>query len=68
MQGMKCRRDFACYKSGFTGVCEVKETVKDKVFECCDAMSDRCGYSVPFGTSIYCTCPLRIYAARHLGC
>jgi len=67
MKGMKCQEDFACYKAGFKNICQVKETVEGKVFECCDTRAERCGYSVPFGDNMYCTCPLRTYVMAHLG-
>ena len=64
---MECPKDFACYRSDFEKVCNVKEVGPDNLV-CLGSAADRvCGFTTPFEYDYLCGCPLRIYVGRILG-
>ena len=67
---LKCPKDFACYKQGFEGICQVKDVGLDSIVACVETTQIGCGNSCPFhityGHSHYCKCPLRVYIAKRL--
>lgn len=64
--GMKCPRDFKCYKSGFKDLGKAKDIGVEGYVECLEDNSAACVFSVPFGHTFLCKCPLRIYIAKEL--
>ena len=66
MQRMECPKDFECYRSGFENICKVKTVVPGKLIECLDESRKGCVFGLSFGSSIFCQCPLRNYAAKNL--
>jgi hypothetical protein len=66
MQQMEFPKDFTCYKSGFQNNCKVKTIVPGKLIECLDEGGRTCVYGLPYGSAIFCQCPLRNYAAENL--
>ena len=66
--GMKCSKDFECYKSGFTKLCQAVDYVeRDLRIECLEEKPQECEFSVVFEQGYYCQYPLRVYAAKKLG-
>jgi len=63
---IECPRDFECYKSGFEYLSEIKDIGLNSFLECVDKKANGCVFSVSFGESIFCRCPLRLYIAKEL--
>ena len=61
----KCPIDFQCYKSGFKDLCGTLMVHDGSLVECMDKKGNKCSYSFPFGSGFLCTCPLRLYIAKH---
>jgi hypothetical protein len=66
IHGMKCPKDFECYNSRFESLCKAKDTDLESYIECLDEEAYKCEFSLTFGSSYLCRCPLRIYIAREL--
>ena len=63
---MKCSKDFRCYQSGLEVLCKAKDIGLDTYLECMEASPQMCLFSVAFGYSHLCQCPLRVYIAKKL--
>ena len=63
---IKCPKDFMCYKSGLTELCKAKDIGLGTYLECLDNDAQKCIFSLPWGDSYLCKCPLRIYLAKEL--
>ena len=64
----ECPSDFKCYKSGFEDMCGAllgPMLDSEQSVVCKDENTKTCRYSVPFGSTNICTCPLRRYVASH---
>ena len=61
----KCPYDFKCYKSGFEEICGKLLISDGSLVECVDEAAKKCHYCFEFGSGFLCTCPLRLYIARH---
>jgi len=66
MAGMQCPKGFECYKSGFEKISKVEDKGLLGYVECLENRGTRCKFKVPYGDSIYCKCPLRVYVAKEL--
>jgi hypothetical protein len=66
--GIECPKDFACCQSGFEEMCKVKDIGLEDYFECSEEVTKLplCTFSLSYGYSYLCRCPLRIYLARNL--
>jgi len=64
--GMKCPRDFKCYKSGFENLCKAKDIGIESFLKCLEENPQECKFSLSFGYSYLCQCPLRIYIVKKL--
>ncbi len=64
--GIKCDKDFECYKSNFTHVGKAKDIGLDSFVECQTEKPEDCKYALSFGYSYLCQCPLRVYASKVL--
>ena len=64
--GMKCPKDFRCYQSGLEVLCKAKDIGLDTYLQCMEVYPKRCSFSVAFGYSHLCECPLRAYIAKKL--
>jgi hypothetical protein len=62
----KCPKDFECYKSGFKNLCKAKDIGLEKYLECLKKDPGDCVFSLSFGYSYLCKCPLRVYIAKNL--
>ncbi len=63
----KCPKDFECYKSGFENLCKAKDIGLRGFVECLEKNPRACKFSLSFGYSYFCQCPLRIYIVKELG-
>jgi hypothetical protein len=63
---MECPKDFLCYKSGLENLCKAKDIGVESLLECLEKEPQDCNFSISFGYSYFCQCPLRIYLAKKL--
>jgi len=66
MRGMKCSKDFECYKLGFTNLGRIRDIGMETFVECLAENGQACEFSFPFGDRRFCKCRLRIYLAKKL--
>jgi hypothetical protein len=64
--GMKCPKDFKCYKSGFETLCKSKDIGLKVYLVCLEEEPGDCKFSISFGRGYYCKCPLRGYISKEL--
>ncbi|MHC4571148.1 MAG: hypothetical protein ACYS0C_03595 [Planctomycetota bacterium] len=68
---MECEKHFECYKSGFVELCKARLVVDKKLpggcgVECVKPKQKHCKFRTSFGSKVFCSCPLRVYAAKNL--
>ncbi len=63
---MKCPKDFVCCESGFENLCKAHNRGVTGYLDCLEEKATGCGFSVSFGHSRLCTCPLRVYLGKKL--
>lgn len=63
MSEVQCPKNFACYRSGFTDVGEIKGIGTAGFLKCLEPNSQDCQFSLSFTTPCSCLCPVRIYIA-----
>ena len=63
---LNCPKNFKCAKHGFKHLCKGKDAGLDNFLECLDEDASNCAFSVSYGKSCYCKCPLRVYPAKEL--
>ncbi len=66
MSKMKCPKDFACYKFDFKNFSKTKDVPMESFVECSSKDAWQCEYSLLFGSSYLCKCPLRVYVLKKL--
>jgi hypothetical protein len=66
IDGIRCPKDFACYKMGFENLCKAKDFGLSDFLECLEKDPEGCKFSVPYGSWYLCQCPLRVYIAKKL--
>jgi len=68
----ECDKDLKCIKKGSSSLCRAKDSGIENYVECnrqlCEEMPEVCKFSVPFGYSHFCKCPLRVYLRKKLKC
>jgi hypothetical protein len=64
--GLRCPKDFRCYRSGFENLCKAKDFGNRYLLECLEETPEQCKFSVVAGGSCFCHCPLRVYIAKKL--
>jgi len=63
---MDCPKHFKCYTSGLKILCKAKDIGLESHLDCLEERPLECPFSVSFGGSYYCSCPLRVYIAKKL--
>ena len=63
---LKCPKGFTCYTSGFNILCKAKDVGMESFLECLEDDPKACVFSIGYGASYYCKCPLRVYIAKIL--
>ncbi len=63
---MKCSKDFQCYRFGFEKVCKAREIGVESFLDCLEEKPLGCKFSMLFGDTYMCQCPLRVYIAKKL--
>jgi hypothetical protein len=65
IDGMKCPKDFRCYKSGLEVLCKAKNVGDGLFLLCLEEHPKKCKF-VAVDHGYLCKCPLRIYIANKL--
>ena len=64
--GIDCPKGFSCVGASLPdNICKIKRLGED-LLECTEPAQDMCRFSVSFGMSRFCICPLRKYIADNL--
>jgi hypothetical protein len=63
---MQCPKGFKCAHSGFENLCKARDLGLESFLECLEDHPSSCKFSIFFGDSHFCQCPLRVYLAKHL--
>ena len=66
ISGMKCRKDFKCYKSGFKDLTRVQVFTASDLLKCLGDNPQKCEYASAFGDGYFCKCPVRLYISKNL--
>jgi hypothetical protein len=61
-----CPKNFKCAASGFDNLCKAKDIGVDTHLLCLDKAPALCRFSLKADLEYLCSCPLRIYLAKHL--
>ena len=61
-----CPKDFTCYKSGFSNLCEAEDIESESFLECLEKSPEECPFLLSFANVHFCDCPLRCYVAKKL--
>ncbi len=64
MDKMTCPQDFICEKSGFENLCKANYIEHNKCVECLDENPKGCSFSLTFGDTFLCKCPVRVHIAK----
>ena len=67
MAAMECQKDFRCYKAGLDSLCKATDIGMENYVNCLYEKQISCEFRVPYGSSFFCRCPLRVYIAKNLG-
>ena len=65
MHCTKCQTDFSCLKTSFVEIKERKEDFPTESFIECHYKPDGCIYSISYGYSHLCSCPLAVYIVKN---
>jgi len=66
IKNMDCQYGFMCVDSKSKEICKAKNIGLESYIQCEDEVSYKCNYSLTFGESNFCKCPLRIYLSKEL--
>ncbi|MGE5893497.1 MAG: hypothetical protein ACM34I_05535 [bacterium] len=66
IDGLQCPKAFRCYTSGFTTLCRSMDIGLESHLVCLEKNGRECTFSVRFGDTFFCQCPLRVYIGKKL--
>jgi hypothetical protein len=61
-----CAKDFRCYRSNLSQLCKAKDVGLESFLECLEDNPRDCEFSIGYGDSCFCRCPVRVYIAKKL--
>jgi hypothetical protein len=64
--GQKCQRDFKCYKFTADVFLKAKDIGSALFLDCLEENPIECQFSISFGYSYFCRCPLRVFISKNL--
>ena len=67
IDGLKCPRDFHCYKSVYNSLDKTKDSDMKTFLFCFKEKLKGCTFSISSGNISSCKCPLRNYITKELG-
>ena len=62
---IECPKDFKCFQVGFEKLCKANDIGLETHLICEEAKPQECVFSISYGDSYYCNCPLRLYIAQN---
>ncbi|MEW5746384.1 MAG: hypothetical protein AB1805_13210 [Nitrospirota bacterium] len=69
IDGLTCPKALSCYNSKFNNLCKALDIGLESFLICLEEKKNgprSCKFSVPFGDTFFCQCPLRVYIAKSL--
>jgi hypothetical protein len=66
MGEFNCPKDFICYKSGFSNLCEAEDIGLEPFLECLEKSPEECPFVLSYANVHFCDCRLRCYIAKKL--
>ena len=66
MSGLKCPKNYVCYRSGLKNLCKAKDVGLDSFVACMMDDPLACKFSIHFGGIFFCQCKVRVYIAKKL--
>ena len=66
INAFECPKDFECYKSGFEVLCNARDVGLELFVECLVEEPVWCKFSISYGYSYLCDCPLRVFISKKL--
>ena len=66
IKNMNYPKEFVCCKSEFEDLYRARDVGLESYIKCLEENPEKCVFSLFFGYSYFCTCPLRIYIAKKL--
>jgi hypothetical protein len=64
LNGLQCPKDFACYTSGQERLCKAEDIGLESFLVCLERDPMECIFSIAYGSTHFCQCPLRVYIAK----
>jgi len=64
---LNCQKNFKCAASDFENLCKAEDIGLGTHLLCHDSATFLCGFSLRVDQENFCSCPVRVYLARHLG-
>jgi hypothetical protein len=61
---VQCGKDFQCLENDFENLCKARDMGLEGYVECIDDEGLGCHFSLPFGNSFFCSCPIRVYLIK----
>jgi hypothetical protein len=61
----QCLKAFRCIECGFEDLCKAKDIGIDDHLVCIEENEPQCNFAFPFGGSLICSCPVRVYVEKY---
>jgi len=66
MASMECPSSFERCKWPFDKLCKARDSGLEGYVDCLEEKTTLCEFKVPFGSGVFCRCPLRVYITKTL--
>jgi hypothetical protein len=63
-KNIECPKGFRCLKLNVEDLCRARDLGMDNYLECNDKTGVLCAFSISFGDSLFCKCPMRVYIKK----
>ena len=64
--GLKCPKNYRCYRTKYKELCKAEFVEKVKIVHCLEEDAQGCIFSLLYKDAYYCQCPLRNYIAEKI--
>jgi hypothetical protein len=64
---IQCPHESCCIETGFDKSCKVRDVGLKEYIVCLEEDASLCQFLVTYGSTCFCSCPLRIYICKKLG-
>ena len=61
---VQCNKEFQCLENDSENLCNARDMGLEGYVECIDDEVLGCQFSLPFGDSFFCSCPIRVYLIK----